>query len=273
MFASPARAEVLIDAHVAPLARGFGARITLSNARGEVLGTRELESAEPACRALDEKLVLVMAMLLDPEAALAPKVASPRVPTPAPVPVPAPAPAPSPWRESLSLGPAVAAGLLPGAAVGLSLRGEIEPPSFVPIELGGVVWHDARADAPTGPPRGANLSLAYGMVGICPLVWGPWATRVRGCVDLEVGAVRAVGYGFTATQGAGQEQPFVQAQVAGRVTRRIVGPLDLGLGLGLVVPFNRARFFYLDAAKNEQELFRTAPVVGVVDASVGLAFP
>jgi hypothetical protein len=157
--------------------------------------------------------------------------------------------------------------------VGLSLRGEIEPPSFVPIELGGIVWKDARADAATGPTRGANVSMAYGMVGLCPLVWGPGATRVRGCADLEVGAVRAVGYGFAATSGAGQEQPVVQAQVAGRVTRRIVGPLELGLGLGLVVPFERARFFYVDAERNQQELFRTSPVVAVVEASVGVAFP
>jgi hypothetical protein len=298
-FTSPARAEVFLDAHIEsvddgglprpsgalpppkpPGSPGFRARITLSNARGEVLGTRVLESAEPSCRALDEKLVLVLAMLLDPEAALAagppphPMAPAPADPPARPPPPPPPAPPPPrPWRESVSVGPAVAAGLLPGVAVGLSLRGEIVPPAFFPIELGGVVWLDGRATAPSAPTRGATLSLAYGMVGICPLVWGPGATVLRGCADLALGAVRAVGFGFSGSNAAGQEQPVVQAQVAGRVTRRIVGPLDLGIGLGLWVPFQRAQLYYLDAAGNQQELFRTAPVVGVVDASVGLAFP
>jgi hypothetical protein len=294
VFASPSQADMQIDARIEPVTLGFRAHLTLSNARGEVLGTRDLDAPESACRAVDEQIVLVMAMLLDPEAALSPPRAplAPLAPldhdggsAPKPLgstvvfervfdPQKAPPPAPrATWRESLWIGPAMAAGLLPGAGVGLSLRGEIEPPSFIPIELGGVVWKDTTADATTGPARGANVSLAYAMLGLCPLVWGPGATRVRGCADLEVGTIRAVGFGFAATSGAGQEQPVAQAQVAGRVTQRMVGPLELGLGLGLVVPFERARFFYLDASKNQQELFRTSSVAAVVEASVGVAFP
>jgi hypothetical protein len=82
-----------------------------------------------------------------------------------------------------------------------------------------------------------------------------------------------VGFGFSAANAAGQEEPVVEAQVAGRVTRRVAGPFDLGIGIGLWVPFQRARFYYVDAAGSQEELFRTAPVVGVVDASIGLAFP
>jgi hypothetical protein len=288
VFVSPAQAEVFVEGRVeAPRAGAapaepspsrFRAHITLSDARGAVLGTRDLEAPGEGCRTLDEQLALVIALLIDPDAVLS---GAPRGPAPPPpvvervlVPVPAPSPpAREPWRESLAVGPQVAAGLLPRAGVALALRGEIVPPSFVPIELGGAVWLDAHADAGASTSKGATLSLAYGLLGICPLAWGPGATRVRGCADLEVGAIRAVGYGFTMSNGTGQEQPVVQAQVAGRVTRRLVGPLDIGVGLGLLVPFERARFFYVDASGGQQELFRTAPVAGVVDASVGLAFP
>ena len=59
----------------------------------------------------------------------------------------------------------------------------------------------------------------------------------------------------------------------GRLAQRIVGPLELALGLGLVVPFERVRFFYLDASGQEQELFRMSAVAGVVDVGLGVAFP
>jgi hypothetical protein len=277
---SPAQAELFIEARVEPAPPGFRARITLSDVRGAVLGTRDLESPDPACRALDEQLALVIALLLDPDAALGPR--PPVAPPPPPqvviervaVPVVAPAPpAREPWRESISLGPALVAGLLPKIGVAAFLRGEIVPPRFVPIELGGAVWLNAQADASTAASKGATLSLAYGMLGLCPLVYRTELTTVRGCAEVAVGALRAVGHGFTSSNAAGQEQPVAMGSLAGRVSRRLIGPLEIGVGLGLVVPFTRPRFFYVDAAKNQQELFRIAPVAGVVDASVGLAFP
>jgi len=295
-FVPPAQAEVFLDGHVAPAGPGFRARLTLSDAHGVVLGTRELEALEGGCRALDEPLALVIALLIEPDAILAARrpaappphrgVEAPCVPAPPP-PLPPPAEPPlddtatgprplppaEPWRESLSLGGAVAAGLLPRAGVALSLRGEIVPPSFFPIEIGGAVWLDATASAASGPSRGATLSLSYAMLGLCPLAWSAGGTSVRACAELEVGAIRSVGFGFAGGTGAGQEQPVGQVGVTGRVSRRLVGPLEIGIGLGLVVPFDRARFFYVDAAGNPQELFRMAAVAAVVDGAIGVAFP
>jgi len=49
---------------------------------------------------------------------------------------------------------------------------------------------------------------------------------------VEVGAIRGVGHGFTSSIGAGQEQAVAQGSLAGRVTQRLWGPLEVGLGLG-----------------------------------------
>jgi hypothetical protein len=286
VFVSPAQADVLIEGRIEPAPpgpspgpAGFRAHLTLSDASGAVLGTRDLEAPDVACRALDEQLALVVALLIDPDA-LAVKPAPPppvvveRVFVP--VPVTPPPPAREPWRDSLSVGPAFSLGLLPRAGFGLSLRGEITPPSLFPFEIGGAVWLDGRAEpagAVSPSAKGAVLSLAYGLIGACPLSWRQGGTHLRACAELEIGAIRSVGYGFTSGSGLGQEQPIVQASLAGRVSRRLVGPLEIGLGLALAVPLHRVRFFYTDAANAEQELFRTGAVAGLVDAGLGVSFP
>ncbi len=283
VFVSPAQADVLIEGRIEPGPGGaaFHAHLTLTSAGGAVLGTRDLDGSGVACRALDEQLALIVALLIDPEAALAPPAPPPTAPrvivervyVPSP---PPPPPAPEPWHASIAAGSAFALGLLPGAAFALEVRGEITPPSFIPVEIGGAVFVDASA-APAGAAgasaKGATLSLSYGTIGLCPLSWRSGGTHLAGCAELGLGALRAVGYGFATGSGVGQAQPVVQASVTGRVARRLVGPLELGLGVGLAVPLRPVLVYSVDAAGAQQELFRTGPVAGVIDAGVGVAFP
>lgn len=49
----------------------YAARIVISNAAGEVLGVRELESDGDNCRTLDRQLAFVIAVAIDPDAAIA----------------------------------------------------------------------------------------------------------------------------------------------------------------------------------------------------------
>jgi hypothetical protein len=279
VFVSPAQANVFIEGRAEPNAGGQGFRmhLALADERGTVLGARDLETPATSCRVLDEQLALVIALLIDPEAATAPPW-PPRAPITPPLPIVvervevpgfvAPPPARERWHESLEVGTAFAVGLLPGAAVGLTLRAEITPPSFLPLELGGTVWLDGRVDV---SGKGSVLSLSYGLLGLCPLTLIRARTRLVGCAAMEVGAVRAVGYGFHTSQG--EERPIVQAALEGRLKQRIVGALELGLSLGVTVPFKRARFFYLDASGAEQELFRMSPIAGVIEGTLGVAFP
>jgi hypothetical protein len=193
------------------------------------------------------------------------------------VPVPAPPPpAREPWREALTIGPALTLGLLPGAAFAITLRGELTPPGLFPFEIGGAAFLDAHATpagAPNPSPKGATLSLTYGMLGLCPLAWRSGGTRLAACAEIEFGALRAVGYGFATGSGVVEDPPVVQATLAGRVARRLVGPLEIGLGLGLVVPLRPVSIYFVDAAGTREQLFRTSAVAGTVDAWLGVAFP
>jgi len=63
--------QVSVEGRIAPAARGFIAEIAIADASGTILGTRQLKSVADDCRALDEKLAFVIAVAIDPNAALA----------------------------------------------------------------------------------------------------------------------------------------------------------------------------------------------------------
>jgi hypothetical protein len=283
-FVPPASASLFIEGRVepGPGGHGFHAHLAIADERGAALGVRDLDEASADCRALDEQLALVVALLIDPDAVLTPRGTirqpSPLLPpprvviqkiyVPVPVSVAPPAKTRPPWQVAIEGGAAVAAGLAPGAAVGLSIRAEITPPSFIPIALGGTTWLDAKTQAGT---KGASISLSYALAGVCPLGWSPGRARLRACADVALGAIRADGFGFRLSQG--QEAFIAQGELEGRLGVRLAGPLTAELGLGFIVPFNRADFFYLDASSKRQDLYKVAAVAGIVDAALGVAFP
>ncbi|HEU4535595.1 MAG TPA: hypothetical protein VFS00_15815 [Polyangiaceae bacterium] len=68
-FVAASKAERSIEGSVAPRpGGGWSASVQLSDARGSILGTRELTSDGPDCRALDESLTLSITLLVDPDA-------------------------------------------------------------------------------------------------------------------------------------------------------------------------------------------------------------
>jgi hypothetical protein len=290
VFVSPSQAELFIDGRIEPAPAtsafgppGFRAHLTLTDAGGSVLGTRDLDAPGVACRVLDEQLALVIALLIDPEAALRPTP----IPAVSPpegvvkqviVPVAAPAPAREPVSGAFFVGPSLVAGLTPKIGPALSFRGDVLPPGLFPFELGLIVGLNAEKDASSSTasatasaPKGATLSFVYALLGACPLTWTSGGTRLLACADVEVGAIGAVGYGFL-NDTPGQEQLIVQGSLEARMTRRLVGPLELGLALALTVPFTWDQFYYLDAAGKSQQLFQTSPVASRMDAALGLTF-
>jgi len=68
VFVPTSAAELTIEGYVAPRPDGgFAAHLAVVAADGAVLGTRVLESPEPACSALEQALVLVIAVTLTPD--------------------------------------------------------------------------------------------------------------------------------------------------------------------------------------------------------------
>ncbi len=60
-----AHSMLRLEGRIGPNQGGWRARLTLVDKQGTVMGTRELQSPDPDCRAIDERLVLVASVLMD----------------------------------------------------------------------------------------------------------------------------------------------------------------------------------------------------------------
>jgi len=102
----------LVAADGTPKNAKWRARLTLVDAHGTVQGSRDVTSPEASCRGIDDSLVLVVAVMIDPSAALTPFASpAPQQPPPAATPGPTapppppgqlipPRPLPMPWEAS-----------------------------------------------------------------------------------------------------------------------------------------------------------------------------
>ena len=282
VFVSAARADVAVEGQIERGPAGaWRATIVVAGEGGRMLGTRELLSEAASCRELDEQLALVIAVMIDPDAALhappTPAIAPmpPVVPLPlvqrelAPIAIPYLAPPrPEPWRAGLNVGAVLSLGLLPNLGAGLALRGRITPPRGLAIELGATIWSANQADS---GGVGARFTLAEGVAAVCPLATSAFGFELGACVGVRVGAMQIGGFGFDLVQD--HERPTFGVSLEGRVRRRIVGPLVLALGPGVLLPIVRDRFFFSTSTGKKLEVFRMAPLIGTLEATLGVEFP
>jgi hypothetical protein len=282
---APARADLAIEGHAERVGDGGPWRVTLAlvGESGEVLGRRELGTGAPDCRALDDELALVIAVLIDPGAALAtrtpplppPTAAPPPLPMPTaalpplPPPVaqppvcPPPPPPPAPWRGGGQAGIAGGLGLLPGVTGGLAVRARLTPPRWPSFEMGGAFWLPQ-----TTGPVGADFSLAWGSLAVCPLEPERDGNRVRLCLGGVAGALRAEARGLSAPLVVEHLVLDVDAEL--RYERRLLGPLVASAGFGLLVPTIRDKYYYLDTTRQRRDVFRMTAVGGTAEVTLGI---
>ncbi|XXX73840.1 hypothetical protein WMF30_39960 [Sorangium sp. So ce134] len=286
---SAARADLTIEGRIEPGGSGgWRAVLAVADADGALLGTREIATASPRCGAIDEELALAIALMIDPGARLSPGApAPPAAPAPPPAPSPAPAPSqpqvivqrvlipvpppapppPAPWRVEVGAGPLFGLGLLPSPGVAAAIRARLTPPRLWSFEVGGAVWFPNEATTGASSTR---FSWGEGFVSACPVSLGS-ATRLSACAGARLGALRVSGLGFGVDRA--DERLTAGGALDVRLTRRLVGPVTAGGGVGLIVPLVRDRFFYIDAQGQNREVFQMAPLAGTADVLLGVDFP
>lgn len=278
VFSTPASARRSIEGHIAPEKAGYLARISLADEGGNVLGTRELQGPSASCRAMDDELSLVIALLLEPVPLPAPPLPAPRPPpfggvAPlAPVvrldwgtsSIQSPPAAPSRMSVRVDAGPVVSLGWLPSAAPGAFVRAAVTPPRLFPLEVKGALFASQRTSS---GDLGADLTMAYGLFTICPLAGQTSGFVWSGCAGGLAGSVHVGGFGFD--QSLARDVPIGALTLEARVLRTLVSPVFVSVGLGLSVPLVRLDVYFLEGGAR-REVFSGPPLAGTLEAALGL---
>ncbi len=252
VLVSPSVADISIEGRI--VASGAGAatrfRATVGGTRrdGTPIGSRELVSPSTDCRALDDGLVLVLALMIDPNA-LEPARREPASGEPEPRPSEpvtrevvherlvvreVERPSPSPWMVQASLTGLVAIERLPGMAPGAGLVLRAGPSRLVAFEvsLGLLPAATLMADG-----RAVDLTLFEGGLAFCPTVaLGPRIDAI-GCAGMRVGAIRTRGRDFA--KNAEVDRGLADVALGPRLVVTIAGPLFALASATALVPLVR----------------------------------
>lgn len=277
-FVSPSVAALSIEGRAERSGPGGRFRLVVSGARrdGTRIGHRELTGT--VCRDLDEGLVLVLALMIDPNASL---TEAPPLPTKEPEPVPPPpsrseVPAvheaakpipPPPAQPTTTTNGAllVKGGVTAGRAesvVGIGaigLRLELTP--NLPLEGAVQAVFPSRLET-----EAASHFALFASLALCPQWMVHSNVALGGCLGVAAGVLRASG-ADAARDYSGTRGLFdVLAEV--RTVFGPWGPVRPFLGVGPVLPIIRQRLVALDAQGQTQVLY-ARPAVGV-DGQLGV---
>lgn len=285
VFVPPSDAEITVEGTIAarPEVKRFRATFRVSDREGKVLGSREVDEPAASCDKLDDRLAFVVALLIDPEAAMGGGEKSPPTPPPPdptdnrPLPPPEAKPvdkpieraptedAPPPWRWMLGAEFGGAAGLVPDIGWVVSGTVLVTPPR----------WPGIRAKFSSFLPSSrrvesvalAEIGLVAGQLGICPLQWRPAPFGIALCASGLVGQLDARGQGFPESRGYSTTMGGIALDALFEL--HFTKVFGMTITPALVVPLSRARLAYEDATGARRTIFELSAVGGSL--SLGLA--
>ncbi len=249
---SLAEGSLQLEGRVEPLGRGWMAVVEV-RAVGPAL-RREVSLDAPECRRFDEAHVLVVALLAEAAVPTAPRLT---LPTPSP-------------SVSVGIGPdfVVAAGMLPGVAVGFGLATEIALPPLWHLAAWAHAWPVSKA---LEDGSGGGLSAWTFGAGPCIGLTGPLPLALFGCVGASGGVVYASGEGLEVAHT--NSRPYVQGEIRAGLRMRLAGPIFLRLEVGAGVPIGRDSYRFTASDGTLHAVFETAPVVGLGRLAVEFRAP
>lgn len=287
VFVSASAADVSVEGRIEKKGAGFKAVITLRDAKGALLGTRQLERKDGACEAMNAELALVIAVMIDPDAAVRPRTEDAGAPEAAAVPnVTASAPPPPPptetaappppppstpperdrWRVGAAANIATSIGIAPHPTLGAGANWTLLFPK-VPLALRGAadVFYPTTAIANVSA-QGTTARATYDLVmiqgALCPLLRDA-TLDVLLCGGTQIGGLRA----RDVSGGVKEETlPVVNLTVEGRLAIRMFGPLEMSGGVGGVLPLTHGKSTY-----GNETLHEVSPFAFQADVGVGVS--
>lgn len=264
----------VIEGRVDPIATGgYRVRISVEDDQRASVGERELVDPSADCRDLDDKLVLVIALIVDPDRG----AGLPGSPTPPP-PTPEPAAATpakqvptigrtvEPPRASVVLGASgeTVIGVVPGLDVLGQLSLTVDPASLPAIAISLGKWADAQQVVAAGGVRFTAISAG---ASVCPGLGTYRGIKTMICLGGEVVRLGASGFDFDANDQRTEWIIDVTGEVG--VTIPIRGRWSATAGIGSWLQLDRPRFVYTDGSST-RAIFQSSVVAGVGRIGLGV---
>jgi hypothetical protein len=223
VFAPQEEADLLVFGVAEDDASGVRIRIDVRDAGGAVLGTRELTAPAGECGSLRRALGVVLAMLLDQNAAV-PRAAAPTERTAV--------------AGTLSLG--FLTGTLPRIDAGVVLALAVDPPKFVRLRVDASYWLPVVAETQRGV--GASFQALRAGLSVCPRLVSSAVIGLSVCAGIELGGLRASPQELSvlAHQTRLLVQPAMELVAALRLSRHS----SLEAALGMLANVVRPNFYY-----------------------------
>jgi hypothetical protein len=267
VFPAPRDASVLIEGHVQKSPDGFVAELQMRDAKGETLGSRNLSSSDGSCRELSETLGVVLAVMIDPDAAKRPPSAIPAEPEPKAQDGGAAKREP---KNHMLVFSRTLVGLTDKAMIGFGAAYERALGRAGGVRVEASIFLENTDDSPQGDAK-TMTRVAYAGLAYCPL-WLGWSrARLAGCAGLELGGVSASNTGL-----APADDPHAiwgSASLGLRLAVLLVGPIELHVAAGGLGKFGK-----LLVVNNEQDGHdpilpkNNVPLAGLFDLGLGARF-
>jgi len=258
VFVSASDAELSVEGRVNRVASpaGWKAVLRVSDARGALIGNRELEAAGADCHALDDSVAFVVAVMIDPEAEKRPKPVSPALES-------------RHWQLQLSVGGELVLGMLPSPAAGPMVRLRLGAPVWAAEISGTYLVPQAQEVAAIGGHADVRWSLAFVGAALCPRVVSTSAVSLVACAGVDAGSLRARGNGFLITTASTDPGVFARAglRLEWLFARRFFAALEPRVAFPLV----REEYVYADSNGTTPRLFRMPVVTGAANLAFGFA--
>jgi hypothetical protein len=244
VFPAARDATILIEGHVRKSEQGYAAELHMRDQSGKALGSRELASRDESCTELSDTLAVVLAVMIDPDAAKRPPSAQPAAgKEQAETAIEREAGAENrvlafgrallaiTERPLLGFGTAYERSL--GVAGGLRIEVAMFAENSTPLR-----------EIASEPEAQALVRVAYAGVAYCPLWLEFKRTRLIGCAGLELGGVRGHDSNFPIVNRDQQSPPdgtglWASASASVRLAITIVGSLEAHIAAGLVGVFGQ----------------------------------
>ncbi|HEY6560232.1 MAG TPA: hypothetical protein VI072_23265 [Polyangiaceae bacterium] len=268
--------------YVEPLAaEGWRVSIAIAESDDTIWGERSLSTPEGDCRALDDPLILAVALMVDSELMRARTRAVPQHEQPAEAPRPA-APPPAvetapgfaAWRRetlelkgALQVGPVLGQGVLPNSAWGVHVAGSVSAGILPPLRVRADLFLPQRvALAPAGHLELSRFTLG---AGLCP-AHESRIYELGACAGLSAAILR------TSSTGLVQSRRFIRTTAVFDASLRgnwVFAPSwTVGVESGIGVPLERPVYVYERPGLADQSVFRTSPVTFSATVALGARF-